>query len=74
MLRPRTALVYTGFFYVIETIKLFLRAPWDNQLLPMETYITESLRLMHKYVNFSNINQFRVKIQTVSYLYCACYI
>ena len=63
MLRPRTTLVHTGFFYVIETIKLFLRTPWDNRLLPIETYIADSLTLMHKYVNFSNINQFRVKTQ-----------
>ena len=31
--------------------------------LPIETYIADSLTLMHKYVNFSNINQFRVKTQ-----------
>ena len=43
--------------------KLFLRTPWDNRLLPIETYITYSLTLMHKYVNSSNINQFRVKTQ-----------
>ena len=43
--------------------KNFLRTPWDNRLLPIETYIADSLTLMHKYVNFLNINQFRVKTQ-----------
>ena len=43
--------------------KIFLRTPWDNRLLPIETYIADSLTLMHKYANFSNINQFRVKTQ-----------
>ena len=43
--------------------KLFLRTPWDNRLLPIETYIADSLTPMHKYVNFSNVNQFRVKTQ-----------
>ena len=43
--------------------KIILRTPWDNRLLPIETYITDSLTLMHNYVNFSNTNQFRVKTQ-----------
>ena len=63
MLRPRATLVYTGFFYVIETEKLFLQTPWDNRLLPIEFYITKSLTLMRKYVNFSKINQIIVKSQ-----------
>ena len=43
--------------------KIFFADPLVNRLLPIETYITDSLTLMHKYVNFSNINQFRVNTQ-----------
>ena len=52
MFRPRTALVHTVFFYVIETIKLFLRTPWAIDYCPRTAlvhtvffYVIETIKL-----------------------------
>ena len=52
-----------GLLLCNQNNKIVLRTSRDNQSLPIETYITDSLTLMHKYVNFSKINQLEVKTQ-----------